>query len=79
MHDQNLRYTTTIVDCSRNQQGIETRDCEETHKIITLITKIQIKHKHNNKQLSIKCSQGTQTQLSPLAFLLHKGTQTPKI
>ena len=44
-------------------------------KIIALITKIQMKHKNNNNQLSIKGSHGTQTQLSLLAFLLYKGTQ----
>jgi len=72
LHDQNLRYTKNIADCSRNQQRIETgynqtqllislllmpwayklnEIVKKIHKIIAIITKIQIKHKHNNKPI----------------------------
>ena len=47
------------------------------NKIIAIITKIQLKHYHKDNQPNTKGSQSTHTRLSLLAFLLHKGTQTP--
>jgi len=44
---------------------------EKSHKIIALITKIQIKHKHNDNQLSIEGSHFTQLAILYVLFIVR--------